>query len=62
MVKKILWGVEITAYVTFYLLIASIWANMLGDYHRVSYDTPGSLGLPICLLVAAFAHHWRGAR
>ena len=53
--------VEIAAYVAFFACIGLIWVSMLGDYHRVTYDVPGSLGLLVSVLVAGIARHKRGA-
>jgi hypothetical protein len=58
---KTVWRiVEIGAYVAFCLDIMLIWVGMLGDYHRITYDVPGSLGLPICAIVAGIANRKRG--
>lgn len=61
MKNKILLTVEVAAWMTFFACIALIWVSMLGDYHRITYDVPGSVGLPICVIVAGAARHWRGA-
>lgn len=58
--NKIWRAIEVAAYVVFCLEIMLIWVNMLGDYHRITYDLPlGSLWLPICAIVAGVAHDRR---
>jgi hypothetical protein len=55
-------AVEVMAWTVFAGLLIFIWASMLGDYHRITYDTPGSLGLLVCVFVAGYANKRRGGR
>lgn len=58
--KRFWLAVEVAAYVVFSLDILLIWASMFGDYHRIGYDVPGGLALPICVIVAGIARDKRG--
>lgn len=57
--KRFLRAIEIVATTAFFLDIAFIWLAMFGDYHRVTYDVPGSVALPICLIVSGLARSAR---